>query len=252
MAIWILGDTHGDMEIRKIGASAVKDGHTIAADDFVIVCGDFGFPFLDCDYDPNAARSPNQNERSARKTYVYWMKWMAEKPYNILFVAGNHDNHPYWSRLPVENWHGGRIHRSPDAPNVIHLMDGEIFELEGHSFWAFGGAASHDKGFRIEGVNWWPTEIPDTATMLHGIDTLRQHGNKVDYILTHTMPRSKISACGINRVFHDPVAQYLDGIYGTVEFQKWFCGHFHTDVDRPDLRIRVLYDQFEVIGHGRN
>lgn len=46
------------------------------------------------------------------------------------------------ARYPVAEWHGGKVHRI--RPHVLHLMRGQIFELEGCRFFTMGGAKSHD------------------------------------------------------------------------------------------------------------
>ena len=43
---------------------------------------------------------------------------------------------------PVEQWHGGNVHKI--RPHVIHLMRGQVFELQGRTFFTMGGAQSHD------------------------------------------------------------------------------------------------------------
>ena len=42
----------------------------------------------------------------------------------------------------MEEWNGGKIHRI--RSHVLHLMRGQIFELEGYRFFTMGGARSHD------------------------------------------------------------------------------------------------------------
>ena len=44
--------------------------------------------------------------------------------------------------LPERLWHGGRIHEV--RPHVLHLMRGQVFDIEGYTFFTMGGAASHD------------------------------------------------------------------------------------------------------------
>lgn len=254
MSIWVFGDTHGDLEISKIGTSKFPESKTMEKTDYVIICGDFGFPFLSCEPLEESSRSPSESVRSARKTYIHWMKWMAQKPFSILFVSGNHENYDYWDSLPMETWNGGRIRRSPDAPNVLNLVSGEWFEIDGITLWVFGGAVSHDKHLRKEGVDWWPQEVPSVKVMEYGMNVLEQHDCKVDYILTHTLPRSQMIACGINRIFDDPVSKYLDAVYEKAQFKKWYCGHFHMDRVARNSRkdIQILYDEYVRLGKENN
>lgn len=161
----------------------------MTCEDFAIVCGDFGFPFLDCEYDPSFQDSPSQKIRSLRKEYFHWVKWMGETPFSVLFVDGNHDNLPFGSMQPVEQWHGGKIHRLPGTQNVIYLMRGEVYYIDGKSIWTFGGAASHDRWLRTAGVDWWPGEVAAPEETASGLANLKRVGNKVDFIITHTPRR---------------------------------------------------------------
>ena len=70
------------------------------------------------------------------------MDWLDCKSFTTLFVDGNHENFDRLYEYPVEEWHGGKVHKI--RPSVIHLMRGQIFEIEGKSIFTFGGASSHD------------------------------------------------------------------------------------------------------------
>lgn len=128
--------------------------------------------------------------------------------------------------------------------NVIHLMRGEYYTIDGMTVWCMGGAESIDKIYRTEGVTWWREEIPSMKETWHGFDTLEEHGNKVNIILTHTLPQMlmPIYFRDISPI-NDPTGVYLNEIYRRVEFKQWFCGHMHRDVDKPMYKLRVLYNQ---------
>lgn len=170
--------------------------------------------------------------------------WLASFPCDILFIDGNHDNHAFWAEQPTERWNGGLIQRLPEAPNVIHLMRGEYYTIDDMTVWCMGGAESIDKIYRTEGVTWWREETPSTKETWYGFDTLEEHGNKVDLILTHTLPQMlmPIYFRDISPI-DDPTGVYLNEIYRRVEFKQWFCGHMHRDVDKPMYKLRVLYNQ---------
>lgn len=179
------------------------------------------------------------------RAYRQNINWLKTFPCNILFIDGNHDNHEFWAKLPTESWNGGQVQRLPDAPNVIHLMRGEYYTIDGLTVWCMGGAESIDKATRTQGVSWWPEEIPSQKEMWHGMDTLEEHGYDVDVILTHTMPRMLMSAYFGNSFTlkeNDPTGVYLDEVYRRTRFRKWFCGHMHEDIDKPLFRLQVLYD----------
>lgn len=68
--IYLTGDTHGDW--RRFSTSNFPDQKEMTRDDIVIVCGDFGI------------WHDTKEER-------YWLNWLAEKPFTVCFVDGNHE-----------------------------------------------------------------------------------------------------------------------------------------------------------------
>lgn len=239
--IYITGDIHGEMDIKKLSNKNWEVGKDLSKNDYVIILGDFGLPFFTTD--TTNERLDSQELRSARKSYLYWIKWLSERPYTILWIDGNHDNHPYWNEQPTTEWSGGKVNIHPLAENVIHLKRGEYYNIDGKTFWVMGGAASHDKEYRTPGFSWWETEIPSFSEMNYGIDNLQMHNNKVDYILTHTMPRDLMTQI-LHVVYKDvdPTGSYLNEIYRNTEFKYWFCGHFHIDLNNKMYKMQVLYD----------
>ena len=96
-------------------------------DDYVIVCGDFGGVW---------------NQVGENKEEKHLMDWLEGKPFTTLFVDGNHENFDRLYACPVEEWHGGKVHKI--RPTVIHMMRGQVFAIDGKSVFTFGGASSHD------------------------------------------------------------------------------------------------------------
>ena len=108
-----------------------------------------------------------------------------------------------------------------------------------------GGASSIDREYRIEGYSWWPQELLSPQEMEHGLQTLENHGNQVDYILTHTLPRVLIPIYFGRYSFreYDPVSGYLDEVYRRVKgLKQWYCGHMHADIAQEGYRLTVLYE----------
>jgi hypothetical protein len=110
----------------------------ISERDKVIICGDFGLPWC------------NDKEDD------YWLNWLEEKNFEILFVDGNHENFDLLYQFPVVERYGGKVHKV--RKNIFHLMRGEVYEIEGKTFFAFGGASSVDKHLRVESISWWEQE----------------------------------------------------------------------------------------------
>ena len=163
--IYVTGDIHGDQILWDACISNfLKEG------DNIIVLGDFGIGFFDGRY----------------WTEEMFYDYLAEQKYTVLFVDGNHENFEKLNSFPVDQWHGGRVQfiRS----NVIHLMRGEIYDIDGKKIFCFGGGYSLDKDYRVPGRTWWPQEMPDDGEYRNATKNLEECGFTVDYILTHTAP----------------------------------------------------------------
>ena len=222
MSIWITGDIHGFQNINKLSARWWPEGKNLTKSDYVIICGDFGL--LWCN-------SPDREE-------IYWLKWLGDKPFTTLFVEGNHENYRRLRCLPAVPMFGAQVGKVNNS--VFHLRRGEIYTIEGKTFFTMGGATSVDKEGRIEGISWWREEIPSYAEFDYGFQNLERHGNKVDYIIAHTLP------IAVKDILYDdlkpgrcPASVGLQEICNRVEFKKYYCGHFHDD--RSIDKFTILY-----------
>lgn len=123
--IYITGDCHQDF--RRFSTRIFPEQKEMTKDDYVIVCGDFGGVW---------------NRGGENKEEKHLMDWLEGKPFTTLFVDGNHENFDRLYACPVEEWHGGKVHKI--RPTVIHMMRGQVFAIDGKSVFTFGGASSHD------------------------------------------------------------------------------------------------------------
>ena len=218
-------------------------------DDCVIICGDFGGVW-------------NRNEESSREAKL--MDWLENRPFTTLFVDGNHENFDRLYAYPIEKWHGGKVHKI--RPSVIHLMRGQVFEIDGKSIFAFGGASSHDiaggilepddpdfkkkkkeldRGwypYRINHVSWWKQELPSEEEMQEGIENLAAHDNKVDFIVTHCCASSTQTLLGDGLYKTDILTEYHEKIRQNTSFKKWFFGHYH-DNRNVNIEEILIYEQ---------
>ncbi len=64
--IFITGDTHGGLDMEKLARRRFPKGKRLNRKDYLIVCGDFGFPFLSTDAQPLSTMPSNQRERSSQ------------------------------------------------------------------------------------------------------------------------------------------------------------------------------------------
>lgn len=212
--IGITGDTHGDLNFQRI-YKAKRMGITD-----LIICGDFGYIW------DGSLKEQRQ------------IDYMSKIGVNIYFIDGNHEAFPILNSYPIEEKFGGRVHKVRE--NIFHLMRGEVYTINNKKFFAFGGANSTDKEWRVEGKTWWREEKPSEEEKQYARDNLKKHGNKVDYILTHTCYPVALDFVGGDwRI--DEVADFLNEIKHIVDFDYWFFGHIHVNFNILDLRTRCLY-----------
>ena len=215
--IYITGDTHGE-QARFLYS---PEERRWTKNDVIIVCGDFGFIF--------------NNSYSER----CFLDDLEKRPYTVCFVDGNHENFPAIYSYPVEEWNGGKTHRI--RTNIFHLMRGQIFTIQNHTFFTFGGAYSIDRFCRERNVSFWDEEIPTDAEYKEAIENLKSHNMSVDYILTHNAPKEIVLRIGYNPDVHDwELVGFLEYLMYNVEHRHWYCGHWHMDKDVTD-KFTVLW-----------
>lgn len=245
--IYVTSDTHGDFS--RFSEQAFPERNNMIRKDYVIICGDFGGVWSD------------------RPEQLAKLDWLYTLPFTILFLDGNHENYDLLASYPVIKWKGGNV--QVIRPNVLHLMRGQVFSIDGRTFFTMGGAACHDihngvldlkepdfevkykllrkqnRFFRINHLSWWEQELPTMAEIEEGWHTLCAHGKKVDYVLSHCAPtklQRKIQAItGDDTHPVNELTEFLQQVYDQCEFEDWFCGHYHRllDVQRD---FHVLYE----------
>ena len=233
--IFLTGDCHASY--TKLSSKSFSESRALTKDDYVFICGDFGYW-----------------EESKRQDY--WMDWLEGRPFTTLWVDGNHENYDLLKKLPVEQWNGGKVHFI--RPSVIHLMRGQIYEIDGKRFFTFGGARSHDisggilekddpdlqdkiwnledlgQPFRINHMTWWKEELPDDKEMQTGIAALEKAGWETDYIITHCCATSLQDENPDSAYESDCLTDYLSTIRKRCVYRHWFFGHYHEDRDWSD------------------
>ena len=245
--IYITGDTHADFSRFEIDKFPIQTEMT--KDDYVIICGDFGGIW-------------NYITESIHEKQL--LDLLDSKNFTTLFVDGNHENYTRLYNYPVEEWHGGKVHKIRNS--VFHLMRGEIFNIDNKKIFAFGGARSHDiqegilnldeeekiyeyrkRGayFRIRDFSWWDLELPTNQEMENGIKNLEKVNYKVDYIISHCCPTS-VQAL-INPTYkRDILTDYLQQISEKCIFKKWYFGHYH-DYRQVNAQFTLLYEDIVLI-----
>ena len=227
--IYITGDTHGLQDFYKLHIFAGEHPE-LNYDDYVIIAGDFGAVWNS-------------------KTLAADLKPYTELPFTVLFVDGNHENFDLIETFSIEEWCGGKIHKI--RPNIIHLMRGQVFEINGNTIFTFGGATSIDKHMRREGLSWWPQELPTYEELDEGISNLKKYGYKVDYIITLSCSERALMYPQIRNSatlkLSCPESQMLSYIEENVEYKHWYFGHFHINARLSD-KYTVLMENIIKLG----
>lgn len=240
--IYITGDTHSDF--TRFTEEKFPIQSEMTKDDYIIICGDFGGVWT--------FEEESRREKEA-------LDWLNNKNFTTLFVDGNHENYTRLYNYPIEEWKGGKVHKIRDS--VLHLMRGEIFDIDNKKIFAFGGARSHDiqdgilnldeeekiyeyrkRGayFRIRDFSWWDLELPTNQEMENGIENLEKINYKVDYIISHCCPTS-IQALINSTYKRDILTDYLQQISEKCTFKRWYFGHYH-DYKQVNSQFTLLYE----------
>ena len=238
MSIFITGDTHADF--KRFGSQFFDDKEC-----YIIVCGDFGGVW------------------DSSNTEKYWLNWLENKKFTILFVDGNHENFDLLTSFPVTEWNGGKVHVI--RKNIIHLMRGQVFTIEGIRFFTFGGGQSHDiqagildrsdpdfsskrkrldrerAQYRINHESWWKEELPSEEEMAEGLANLDKVGNQVDFVISHSAPLSIVDIFSRGFYTHDILTDYLEKIKERTSFKTWFFGHYH-ETQMIGQKFVMLYE----------
>lgn len=141
--------------------------------------------------------------------------------------------------MPVEMWNGGKRHRIKDS--VIHLMRGQVYDIDDYKIFTMGGAESTDKIYRTENVSWWEREMPCEEEYEEAFDNLEKHGWEVDYVISHDAPTEVIQNLTIFNK-SNKIRNFFSVIDSKLTYRQWFFGHHHPNLE-IDNRHTLLYDK---------
>lgn len=220
--IYVTGDMHGEQD--RFADSRIKK---LKRGDYLIICGDFGFIW------DNSAK-----ERA-------FLKKLSKKKFTTLFIDGTHENFDLLNSYEVTKWNGGKVHLINDK--VIHLMRGQIYEIEDQTVFTMGGGISSDIDIRFENETWSSAEIPSKEELVEGVDNLEKYSGKIDLVITHEPPaklkefmllkeKKAANITGINT--------YLEEMSEVCSFSHWYFGSLHIDKYISQTHVSVFKNIF--------
>ncbi|MCL2061109.1 MAG: metallophosphatase family protein [Firmicutes bacterium] len=211
--VFVTGDIHGDVfDLEK----RVKNIPDISKDDLLIILGDCAFFY-------------NHFFGETEKDFTR-QDFAVELPITILCVQGNHEV-PFKEmpakKIKLLGGDGYESHGIYFAENGTELM------IKGKKCLIIGGAYSVDKEMRLRyAYGWWGNEelLDEELAEIEA----RVTGKVYDFVLTHTCPYSKLPRevflPGIDQSkVSNRMENALERIKNAITFDKWFCGHFHTE-----------------------
>lgn len=236
MHILVTGDVHGDILLLLEMVRSIEN------DEMLFVTGDFGLFWFDI------------NSNSDKYTILNNM--LESKNAYIVFVDGNHENHNFINRTEISEFCGAKCHKL--LPRVIHIMRGEIVNIDGIKIFCFGGAYSVDRFWREKNKTYFEEELPNENEYDSGLNNLINADFKVDYIITHTCQRRLVKKLSQRHKAIEEIKlqNYIQWIVDNVEYKKHYFGHWHMDkkISESDIaifnNIRNMHTD-EVVGNFR-
>ncbi len=214
--IYITGDTHADIE-RLYDKSLRK----LKKDDYLIICGDFGFIWDD--------------DKKGQKR----LKKLSKLKFNILFVDGTHENFDLLEKYKIVPFADSQARMISE--NIYHLLRGKIYSIENKNIFTFGGGESLDKEMKISQNKWWPQELPTIDELKSSVSELEKFNRQVDYVVSHEPP-SKIKTLINKNSNINTLNRFFDDVAKEVKFKKWFFGSTHVNKAFVDKYVS-LFDE---------
>lgn len=243
--IYITGDVHA--QYGRFSNKHFPQQKELTKEDTVLICGDFGV----------------QQEIPEHK---HWMDWLEQRNFTTAFIDGNHCDFDLLETLPQARWKEGAVHVI--RPSVLHMMRGQIFTVDGLTFFVMGGAASHDisggilepgdpllrqkkkwlklrgEDYRIHHVTWWEQELPSREECEQAERNLEACHWRVDYVVTHCAPASiQDMLTGEDGEYpQNYFTEFLERVKNRLEFKRWYFGHYHREAILENGKFQALYE----------
>ena len=220
--IYITGDTHGSFNRFKVPTLEDEKGNTM------IILGDSGINYY----------ADNRDK--------FKKEFLSKYNLNFFIIQGNHEERPENIKSYEEtDMFSGKVFIEEEYPNLVFAKNGELYNIEDNSILVIGGAYSVDKYHRLKNkMPWFKDEQLTKKEKEYILKTYS--GEKVDYIMSHTCPYKYIPReaflPGIDqRKVDNSMEHFLDKIEELIDYDKWYCGHYHISKEIDDLEF-LYYD----------
>lgn len=220
--IYLGGDTHGEFRNLK----KFCEINDTSVDDVFIILGDAGINYHLDFFDEILKKD------------------LAKLNITLFCVHGNHEERPELiNTYKLKDWNNGQVYFEEEYPNILFAKDGEIYNLNGKQTIVIGGAYSVDKHLRLSsGEQWFSSEQPNERIKSYVEMKLEQVNWEVDYVLSHTTPLKyepvEFFLPHIDQRYVDKsTEEWLDDIENKLDYQHWYCGHYHCDKSIDDITI---------------
>ena len=138
--IYLAADIHGHIRLQMLNERL--QSYNITNSDYLIILGDAGIIW-------------SETEHKEVQTFYDSL------PLTTLFLDGNHENFDLLEAYPTVSCLGGTVHKISDK--IYHLMRGEIYTIDGKTFFVFGGGFSLKKLTNSSPVSVGDRELPHEA-----------------------------------------------------------------------------------------
>lgn len=220
--IYITGDTH--REFDRVKKFCKKNNTT--TDDILIITGDAGINYF------------GRYRDTIFKTYLSTL------PITMFCVRGNHEQRPEEiETYQTKMFAGGTVYYEKDFENLLFAKDGEVYTFNDKKYMVIGGAYSVDKPQRIAyGWHWFPNEQLDSTEKSLIEAKLESMDLQIYGILSHTCPQKftpkELFLPGVDQSKVDTsMEDWLDSIEDKLSYEKWYCGHYHTNKNVNKMRF---------------
>jgi hypothetical protein len=239
MSILFSGDFHANEigEIRFISKDTLLKTYgpkKFGKIKYHIILGDGGFMWQ------------NNREKDFRNYQA-----LAERPFPVLCVLGNHE--PIYGMKDIPETDigiGETVYQINKKPFTAYLKRGKVYTIDGIKFLVLGGALSIDKAYRIPNRSWWELEYWKEQEKLD-LFKLLETENEFDIVISHTGPfhinRMLFRGDSVfNHKSADEVSFLNEKIHDRIQFREWLFGHWHKDGyyldEKTTRRYQYLYE----------